>query len=699
MENNAQMFLNKNIPYNINLLFSQLYQYNCFEANLKRALLVNDFSKLPKVNLINAYWLYQWRKVSCYEAIKNDLSIYNSLENNYQANINNYYKIVEKLNIDMKLESNIDNSFIIGEYNPSMGIFDIDEETEFEIISKELWDCFVPPNSNNINQGTSIELQIQTLSKDSLIVHLNNCAFYAIFWNIEEEKIGKIVFKFDNILNKQAVINNIHQMGFNNFYAGSLDGLKGENEEKTLDYGNFTYKCVNKSQRKLNYEDFRKTKYPVGLRNVGMTCYMNAALQSLYNTPKLTNYIINYSNKIRERDYHKFSNYYLDIVLNLSRKAKGSKLKTDFSPKTFFNFIKQIGEFSPPAGDSIDLVRHFLETMNRELNGVNPNENCIFFNYLINANNMNMNNQLFQQIQNLNNFINTYGPQNKCIINNLFYFIEKSQIQCGNPNCQFTTANFNSQPYLILPLEEVRKKKVNIIVDNNMNMMNNNMNNMNMMNNNMNNMNNMNMMNNNMNNMNMMNNNMNNMNMMNNNINMMNMMNNNMMNNILRQNMFNKFNSEIKEVTLIECFDYYNNNKNQLNGMNQIHCKNCNFQVDATQWNTIYSLPEVLIINLSRGKGNMYKVNIIYQETIDLKDYVEIKDNITIYDLRCIVTHMGPSGTSGHYISFCFVENYNKWFKFDDSIVSESNFQEASHFGESYILFYKKRENIQPMNN
>ena len=110
-------------------------------------------------------------------------------------------------------------------------------------------------------------------------------------------------------------------------------------------------------------------------------------------------------------------------------------------------------------------------------------------------------------------------------------------------------------------------------------------------------------------------------------------------------------------------------------------------------------MPEILIVNLSRGKGNIYKVGISYDETIDLSKYVEAKNDSFIYDLRCIVVHTGPSGTAGHYISFCFVENYKKWFKFDDSIVSESSFKDATNFGESYILFYKKRENNQIMNN
>ena len=71
--------------------------------------------------------------------------------------------------------------------------------------------------------------------------------------------------------------------------------------------------------------------------------------------------------------------------------------------------------------------------------------------------------------------------------------------------------------------------------------------------------------------------------------------------------------------------------------------------------------------------------------------------NQEVYELRCIVTHLGPSGTAGHYIAFCYVENENKWYKFDDSIVTESSFKDASNTGDSYLLFYKRTNN--QMNN
>ena len=61
------------------------------------------------------------------------------------------------------------------------------------------------------------------------------------------------------------------------------------------------------------------------------------------------------------------------------------------------------------------------------------------------------------------------------------------------------------------------------------------------------------------------------------------------------------------------------------------------------------------------------------------------------YKLISIITHFGPSGTAGHFIAFCFIKDKNKWYKFNDSNVTESNFQEASTSGDTYILFYERQ--------
>ena len=671
MQGNAKMLLEKNFPFNIEELFTQLYQYKCFEVNLKKALLMNDYSNLNTVYLINAYWFQHWKKVSCYDAIKDELSQYSPLQVNYQTVINNYFKIVEKIYLDEKVDNNIDNAFIQGDYDDTIGGFGIDEELEFDIISKELWDCFISPaNMKNINNGTAIVLKLEELTKDSLVVHLNQYSCYILYWNRDKGKIGKIILKFDNYYDKTTALQNIISFGpFGNFYACHLEDLK---KDKNINLQNVTCLCINKNKRNFSYEEYKKAKLPVGLNNVGMTCYMNAALQSLFHTQKITNFLLQFENAIRNRNYD-FSLQYLEIVRNLSRRASGSKLKTSYSPKSFFDVIKREPEFIDYAGDSIDVIRCFMEKMNAQLMGINPQEQCSFQKYYINGN-INGNILYQQKVLKLNEFLTKFVPTNKSIICNTFYFIEKYEFKCCNDNCGYVTTNFNCQRDIAFPLEEIRKQKcVNFIKKNGMNNFTIEMfnilynNNFNLNNNNM------------MMNMNMFMN-------MNMNLNQMNNM------NILKLmcGPAKMVNQNIKSVNLMECFEFYNNNKKMFTGTNQLRCQGCKMNTDSYQLNTIYSLPDVLVINLDRGKGNKYEIKVFYPEILDLRKYAEIQSENYIYELRCIVTHLGPSGTAGHYIAFCFVEKEKKWYKFDDSIVIETTFKDASTTGDSYLLFYKR---------
>ena len=75
---------------------------------------------------------------------------------------------------------------------------------------------------------------------------------------------------------------------------------------------------------------------------------------------------------------------------------------------------------------------------------------------------------------------------------------------------------------------------------------------------------------------------------------------------------------------------------------------------------------------------------------IDLKKFSDkecIGNYSTKYNLIGIGNHTG-SMDFGHY--YAFINIQNKWYEFNDSIVKESSFKEASTFGDTYILFYKK---------
>ena len=98
--------------------------------------------------------------------------------------------------------------------------------------------------------------------------------------------------------------------------------------------------------------------------------------------------------------------------------------------------------------------------------------------------------------------------------------------------------------------------------------------------------------------------------------------------------------------------------------------------------------PKVLIINLNREKQLQLDIKINLDEYIDISPFIYYKNTPGKYQLIGVVTNLGSSGISEHFIAFCksFVDK--NWYKYDDSFVSLSSLQEAKNIGIPYILFY-----------
>ena len=139
-----------------------------------------------------------------------------------------------------------------------------------------------------------------------------------------------------------------------------------------------------------------------------------------------------------------------------------------------------------------------------------------------------------------------------------------------------------------------------------------------------------------------------------------------------------------------DCF-LYNQKVEQFTGNNQMYCNICNASKDSSMWTKISTAPFVLILILNRGRGNLdFKESFIFWEIIDLTNYVEFRQPNNKLYLSGVVSHMGDSGPSGHFIAYCKMSPNSKWYKYNDSIVSESDFQEVNRIGTPYILFYQK---------
>ena len=149
-------------------------------------------------------------------------------------------------------------------------------------------------------------------------------------------------------------------------------------------------------------------------------------------------------------------------------------------------------------------------------------------------------------------------------------------------------------------------------------------------------------------------------------------------------------------VNIIECFEYYQKN-DIMSGDNQIHCNKCSSMSNSINMTKLIISPNVLVINLNRGKGLQFDIKFIFEEYLDISNFVYYNNRCpTKYELIGIVTHFGPSSMDGHFIAFCKSFKNNKWYKYNDALVDPSNFREAQSTGVPYILFYSSERLQNP---
>jgi hypothetical protein len=147
-------------------------------------------------------------------------------------------------------------------------------------------------------------------------------------------------------------------------------------------------------------------------------------------------------------------------------------------------------------------------------------------------------------------------------------------------------------------------------------------------------------------------------------------------------------------VTLDNCFENYQEPE-MLFGPNQIYCNSCNCLSNASTSNKIFTSPDVLTIILNRGKGLEFNVNFEYPLSLDIDKYIIDKSKRNNkYELICVLTHLGPSGMSGHFIAFCKSPVDNQWYCYNDASVSKCNDPRYQNSNEMeaipYVLFYQK---------
>ena len=165
----------------------------------------------------------------------------------------------------------------------------------------------------------------------------------------------------------------------------------------------------------------------------------------------------------------------------------------------------------------------------------------------------------------------------------------------------------------------------------------------------------------------------------------------------VRQYLLKVKNGNFEYVTLEDCFEM-NENKEKLYGQNQIFCNSCQRSSDAVSYNRLYNCPEVLTIILNRGKGLEFEVEFKFPLYINIEKYVEDKNCNTNYELIGLITHLGESGMSGHFIAYCKSPVDNNWYCYNDAQVTkcDNHEKEINSCGIPYVLYYQKLNSSIP---
>lgn len=147
-----------------------------------------------------------------------------------------------------------------------------------------------------------------------------------------------------------------------------------------------------------------------------------------------------------------------------------------------------------------------------------------------------------------------------------------------------------------------------------------------------------------------------------------------------------------KSPSLIDCFNLYVEGEileNENAWYNEETKKKENVRKKIQFW----SFPNILVIDLKRFNSRNQKNQVLVTfplDNLDLSEYViGYKKNSYKYELYGVCNHSGGV-LGGHYTSY--VKNANdKWYHFNDTIVTEIGILDSIVSTKAYCLFYRKK--------
>ena len=145
------------------------------------------------------------------------------------------------------------------------------------------------------------------------------------------------------------------------------------------------------------------------------------------------------------------------------------------------------------------------------------------------------------------------------------------------------------------------------------------------------------------------------------------------------------------DIDIYECFDYHKK-IDLISGDNQMYCTKCGTSNNAFYGTSLYSAPKILIINLNRGKGGIYKCNVIFPEELNIFNYVKNKHGPNYFELFAVISlYDNTNSSEGKFVAFCKNRIDNNWYLYDDALIAKCKEPKEYLKGMPYILFYRKK--------
>eukprot|EP00050_Salpingoeca_kvevrii_P016532 m.56351 g.56351 ORF g.56351 m.56351 type:complete len:1081 (+) comp6999_c0_seq1:95-3337(+) len=145
-----------------------------------------------------------------------------------------------------------------------------------------------------------------------------------------------------------------------------------------------------------------------------------------------------------------------------------------------------------------------------------------------------------------------------------------------------------------------------------------------------------------------------------------------------------------RAATLSACLELFSS-RERIGGSDSWRCRKCGVHRTAIKEITIWKAPPILLVHLKRFSYDgpfRDKLNTLvhFPMNLELDSYVQSPRRPRPYQLYAVANHFGDLN-GGHYIAYCKNPYNERWYKFDDSVVSPMSASDVCS-SAGYLMCY-----------